>query len=84
VLRPIKLLARPCRAVVREASSSRLPELPAPVATGVNHQLPGQDFHLLDIDTFHGARRVEDGRGDRRLPVAGLALSSSAPQSGLP
>ena len=55
MLRPIKLLARPCRAVVREASSSRLPELPAPVATGVNHQLPGQDFHLLDIDTFHGA-----------------------------
>jgi len=51
----MELLARPCRAVVREASSSRSPALPAPIATGVNHQLPGQDSHLLDIDTLHGA-----------------------------
>ena len=55
-LRPVGSLARPRRAVVREASDGRLPEPSAPVASGANHELPGQDLHLLDIDTFHGAR----------------------------
>ena len=79
MLRPMGSLARPSRAVVREAPGRRLPERPATVATEVNHQLLGQNFHLLDGATFHGAPGrlrlpggpASPGRRVRRQPGTG-------------
>ena len=40
-----------------EASGTAVTPRTCSVATQVNRQLLGQDFHLLDDDAFHGARK---------------------------
>jgi len=54
--------------------TAQLPKPLAPVATGVYHQLPGQDFHLQDISAFTAHLNKYDGAWVPLHPPLPVAL----------